>query len=154
MAQRIIYTDHEGALACVSLSADTFSLEQIAQRDVPNGTSYYLVDSAELPADRTFRAAWELDASQPDAVAVSINMPKAREIGHVMRRAQRQAQLAPLDAEINYSVADSAKVAEIEAQRQTIRDANAAMQTAIDAADTPEAITATLAANGGKPACA
>ena len=144
MTQRIVYTDHEGALACLSPSADTFSLEQIAQRDVPNGTPYYLVDSAELPADRTFRAAWEIDASQPDAVAVSINMPKAREIGHVMRRAQRQALLAPLDAEINYAVADSAKVAELDAQRQEIKAANAAMQISIDAASTPESIKAAL----------
>jgi len=153
MAQRIIYTDHDGALACVSLSVGTLSLDEIAQKDVPGATPYHIVDAADLPADRTFRAAWEADCSQPNT-AITINTSKAREIGHELRRAQRQALLAPLDAEINYAVANSAKVAEIEAQRQTIRNANAVMQTAIDAASKPEAIKAALAMNDGEPACA
>lgn len=75
---------------------------------------------------------------------ITVNMVKAREIGHGLRRAQRHELLAPLDAQINYVVADSAKVADIEAQRQIIRDANAAMQTSIDAATTPEEIKSAL----------
>lgn len=85
---------------------------------------------------------------------ISIAMDKARDIGHALRREQRQALLAPLDAEINHAVADSARVAELEAQRQTIRDANAAMQTAIAAAATPEAIKAALGINAEERTCA
>ena len=144
MEQRIIYTDSDGSLMCVSLPSGTQAIDEIAQTVVPGAMRYSIVDAAELPADRTFRAAWEADFSDADACVVTVNMPKAREIGHALRRAQRQALLAPLDAEINYAVSDSAKVAELDAQRQEIKAANAAMQTAIDAANTPEAIKAAL----------
>lgn len=75
---------------------------------------------------------------------ITINIDKAREIGHALRREARQAELAPLDARINYSVADAGQVAALEAQRQTIRGKYAAIQTAIDTADNPEAILAAL----------
>lgn len=142
--QTILFTRGD-TLCLVSPILDSkLTIEQVAEKCVPIGLTHYVVDSSILPTDSTFSSAWELDASQPDAVAVSINMPKAREIGHVMRRAQRQELLAPLDAEINYAVSDSAKVAEMDAQRQEIKAANAAMQTAIDAADTPEEIKIAL----------
>lgn len=75
---------------------------------------------------------------------ITINIDKAREIGHALRREARQAELAPLDTQINYSVADAGQVAALEAQRQTIRGKYAAIQTAIDTADNPEAILAAL----------
>ncbi len=61
-----------------------------------------------------------------------------------MRREARQAELAPLDAQINYSVADAAQVAALEAQRQVIRDKYTAIQLTINEADSPEAILAAL----------
>jgi hypothetical protein len=61
-----------------------------------------------------------------------------------LRREARQAELAPLDAQINYSVADAAQVAALEAQRQVIRDKYTAIQLTINEADSPEAILAAL----------
>ncbi|MGD9610759.1 MAG: hypothetical protein AB7U59_15245 [Desulfovibrionaceae bacterium] len=75
---------------------------------------------------------------------ITINIDKAREIGHALRREARQAELAPLDAQINYSVADAAQVAALEAQRQVIRDKYTAIQLTINEADSPEAILAAL----------
>lgn len=75
---------------------------------------------------------------------ITINIDKAREIGHALRREARQAELAPLDAQINYSVADAAQVATLEAQRQVIRDKYTAIQLTINEADSPEAILAAL----------
>lgn len=155
MTKRILYPIDDGKIEILSPAPECpWPVEVIAARDVPTGKPYKIVNKSDLPADRAFRAAWEADFSDADACGVTINMPKAREIGHELRRAQRQAQLFPLDARINYAVADSAKVAEIEAQRQTIRDANAAMQTAIDAATTPEAITKALGVETGERTCA
>lgn len=34
---------------------------RVALKDVPVGTPYKIVDTADIPADRTFRAAWTVD---------------------------------------------------------------------------------------------
>lgn len=37
------------------------SVLQIGQKDVPAGIPFWIVDASDVPADRTFRDAWELD---------------------------------------------------------------------------------------------
>lgn len=37
------------------------SVLHIGQKDVPAGAPFWIVDAADVPADRTFRDAWELD---------------------------------------------------------------------------------------------
>lgn len=74
---------------------------------------------------------------------ITVNIDKAKQIGHDMRRAARAKEFAPLD--IKATIPSEAAAAE--AERQKIRDKYAAMQTAIDAAATPEAIKAALAQN-------
>lgn len=41
-------------------------LADVALKDVPAGAPYLIIDAAEVPADRTFREAWEADFSVPD----------------------------------------------------------------------------------------
>lgn len=38
-----------------------FTLEQIAQKDVPKGLRYKFADESWVPEDRTFRDAWDFD---------------------------------------------------------------------------------------------
>lgn len=64
---------------------------------------------------------------------IRINMNKAKNIAHEIRRAKRAAELAPLDIESTIP----SMAAKAEAARQVIRDKYAKMQTAIDAATTP-----------------
>lgn len=42
------------------------SIEEIALKDVPSGVPYKIVNIEDIPADRTFRDAWEADFSEPD----------------------------------------------------------------------------------------
>jgi hypothetical protein len=42
------------------------TIEEIAKKDVPKGVPYKIVSYDVIPKDRTFRAAWEADFSQPD----------------------------------------------------------------------------------------
>jgi hypothetical protein len=37
------------------------SVLEIGQKDVPAGVPFWIVEVADIPADRTFRDAWELD---------------------------------------------------------------------------------------------
>ena len=74
---------------------------------------------------------------------ITINLDKAKAVGHDMRRAARAAELAPHDEVIAKQIPGaSAKAAE--AARQKIRDRYAAIQDAIDAASTPDEIKEAL----------
>ncbi len=75
---------------------------------------------------------------------IVINLDKAKEIGHDIRRAERSKEFAPLDAQAAiYSQAEQA-----EAARQAIREKYAAIQQEIDQAQTPDDIKASLGLGG------
>jgi len=67
---RIIYQTEEG-LAVIVPSGE-LAIEEVARKDVPTGVNYWIVEDNEVPSDRTFRNAWELDASigEPDGQGI------------------------------------------------------------------------------------
>jgi hypothetical protein len=72
---------------------------------------------------------------------ITVNITKARDIAHQMRRAARAAEFAPLDIQATIP----AQAAQTEAERQLIRDKYAAMQADIEASATPDAIKEAVA---------
>jgi len=75
---------------------------------------------------------------------ITINIDKAKAIGHDMRRAARTEEFKPYDDAIAKQIPGQAEGAE--AQRQIIRDKYTVIQSAIDAAATPEEIKEALGA--------
>ena len=71
---------------------------------------------------------------------ITINIDKAKNIAHDIRRAKRAEEFAPLD--IKATIPSEAAAAE--SARQVVRDKYADMQTEIDSASTPEEIKAAL----------
>jgi len=62
MEKRIIYRTPEGGVAVIIPSPNCgMTIEQIAAKDVPAGIPYNIVDAADIPSDRTFRNAWEIE---------------------------------------------------------------------------------------------
>lgn len=60
MNSRIIYPTPEGGVAVIVPAPECgLTIEEIAAKDVPPDTPYKIVDVADVPEDRTFRAAWE-----------------------------------------------------------------------------------------------
>ncbi len=62
MTQRIIYPTDEGGVAIVIPSPEaleTMTIEEIAAKDVPAGKPFKIVNTEDVPTDRTFRNAWE-----------------------------------------------------------------------------------------------
>jgi hypothetical protein len=59
MNQRIIYSTDDGGVAIIIPADCGLTIEEIAAKDVPEGKPYKIVDVADIPTDRTFRAAWE-----------------------------------------------------------------------------------------------
>ena len=58
MTQRIIYKTADGGVAVI-IPADTI---EACMKDIPEGVEYAIVDTADIPSDRTFRNAWEYAA--------------------------------------------------------------------------------------------
>jgi hypothetical protein len=71
-----------------------------------------------------------------------IDLTKAKNIGHDMRRAARAEEFKPYDEAIAKQIPGQAEGAET--ARQAIRDKYAAIQTSIDAATTTDEIKAAL----------
>ena len=60
MSQVIIFENSNGGVAIIVPSAECgLTIEQIAQKDVPAGKAFKIVDVSDIPTDRTFRNAWE-----------------------------------------------------------------------------------------------
>lgn len=74
---RIIYKNDDGGVAVIIPAPEAlllYGIEAIAQKDVPAGKPYKIVDASEIPTDRTFRAAWTVDeADLTDGVGAEWN---------------------------------------------------------------------------------
>jgi len=122
---RIVYQQTDGTIAIIVPSGNVND----AIKDVPAATSYEIVEDSDIPTDRTFRNAWEHDVSlAPEKVKT--DMPKAKVLGHDIRRNARNELFKPLDIEATIPAVSAAA----EVSRQAIRDSDAIVQTDIDAA--------------------
>ncbi len=70
--KRIIYKTEEGVSIIVPSPNWTGTIEELAAKDVPSGSEYWIVEDSDLPSDKTYRNAWEIN----DGV-VSVNSTKA-----------------------------------------------------------------------------
>jgi len=69
MNQRVIYPQPNGVVAVIIPTEEflaSYTVEDLAAKDVPAGVPYKIIDAADVPTDRTFRNAWEADFSAPD----------------------------------------------------------------------------------------
>lgn len=65
MDKRIVFKTDNGGVAIVIPTGD-LPIEQVALKDVPAGAPFKIVSVEDIPQDRTFRGAWEMDFSEPD----------------------------------------------------------------------------------------
>ena len=59
---RIIYKNDEGGVSVIIPSPEAleqYGIQAIALKDVPAGKPFKIVDTEDVPTDRTFRNAWE-----------------------------------------------------------------------------------------------
>lgn len=64
---RIIYNQNNGVVAVIIPSqeaVDTYGISAIAQKDVPEGKPYKIVDVSIIPTDRSQREAWTINESE------------------------------------------------------------------------------------------
>ena len=138
--QRIIYTNTDGTVAVIVPTGE-LPIEEVAAKDVPAGLAYEIVTADEVPSDRTFRGAWVMGDC-----CIDHDIDKCKAIGHDKRRAARAEEFAPYDEVIMKQIPGVDAIA-AEASRQAIRDKYAAVQDAVNAAKTPDAIKVALEVN-------
>lgn len=114
------------------------TLEQIAQKDVPAGSAWEIVDDAALPEDHYFFNAWRLGTIGDNKV--DIDLDAAREIHRQTLRAARQPLLEALDVQFQRALETGGDTAAIVAQKQALRDVTKDAE--LLAAETPEEIKA------------
>ena len=62
---KIIYKTPEDTVSVIAPSQEwTGSMEELAQKDVPTGLNYKIVEDSDIPSDRSFRNAWEVDEAE------------------------------------------------------------------------------------------
>jgi predicted acetyltransferase len=65
--KRIIYKNSDNSVSIIVPSNEalqSMTIEQIANKDVPTGLKYKIVDVSEIPSDREFRNAWTIDEAE------------------------------------------------------------------------------------------
>ena len=77
MNQVILYKQDNGVVAIIRPTAEALALygiEAIAQKDVPAGKPYQIVDASAIPTDRSQRSAWTVDdADLTDGIGSASN---------------------------------------------------------------------------------
>lgn len=76
MTQCIIYKNDDGGVSIIIPAPEAlekYGIQAIAEKDVPEGKPFKIIDASEIPTDRTFRAAWTVDEAElTDGVGGSI----------------------------------------------------------------------------------
>lgn len=60
--KRIVYQNDEGKVAVIIPCDCGLTIKQIADKDVPTGKPYAIINASDIPVDRTERGGWTVDA--------------------------------------------------------------------------------------------
>lgn len=69
MNQCIIYPNGSSGI-CLIMPTGELSVEEVARKDVPAGTSYIILNTDQVPADHTFFNAWEANFDSPHGIGI------------------------------------------------------------------------------------
>ncbi len=107
--QKIIFKTETG----VSIITPKFSVER-SMRFVPKGAEYKIINSEDLPKDRTFRDAWNFDLKE--------DIPKSKEIWKDKLRVDRKPLLEALDVEAIRANENGESIVDIVKEKNKLRN--------------------------------
>jgi len=62
---KIIFKTPENTVTVIITSPNlSVTMEEVAQKNVPTGLKYKIVQDSDIPSDQTFRDAWEVDEAE------------------------------------------------------------------------------------------
>lgn len=129
----IVWSNENGSIS-VCYPTGELPVEKVLEKDCP--ADAVIISTSNLPQNQgIFFEAWELNND-----LVSVNIDKAKQIAHTIRRSERAKEFAPWDIKATIP----AEAATAEAARQVIRDKYAAIQSQIDLAQSADEIKTAL----------
>jgi len=111
---KIIYSTKTG-IAIIHPTGE-LSIEEVAEKDVPAGVSFRIVDDDEVPIDRTFRNAWK------DDNGIKVDISRAKDITKDRLRNERKPLLEAQDIAFQRALETGASTAAIVSEKQRLRD--------------------------------
>jgi hypothetical protein len=140
--KKIVFTNPDGSVGVIIPTGEL--PVEACMKDVPaNAINARIIEDTDLPQDRLFRSAWT--DSNPESF-VGVDLVKAKDVSHVVRRQKRNEEFVPHDEVITKQIPGVDLVA-AEAARTTIRTKYDAIQLDIDAAADEVALRAVLTTN-------
>ena len=103
-----------------------FTVQEVADKDVPDGVPYSIVENSIIPTDESFRDAWKGVGIGTTGATITEDIVKAKEIHKDNIRNTRKPLLSALDIEYQRATETSADTSAIVAKKQALRDAPAA----------------------------
>ena len=103
-----------------------FTVQEIADKDIPNGVSYSIVEDSIIPTDQSFRDAWVGVGIGTTGATITEDITKAKEIHIKQIRLARASKFTDLDVEFQKALETSADTSVIVAKKQALRDAPSA----------------------------
>ena len=125
-----VFNNDAGGVS-VLIPAPGRSLHEVVQKDMPKGIKFSVSAMDKLP-DRTFRDSWELSGKD-----VTINVTKAKDMAHRLRRQKREQEFKPYD-EVLMKQIPGTDIDAIEYKRDSIRRKYWRIQDDIDACESPD----------------
>ena len=104
-----------------------FTVQEVADKDVPDGVSYSIVEDSSIPTDQSFRDAWKGVGIGTTGATITEDITKAKEIHKSNIRNTRKPLLSALDVDFQRALETSADTSAIIAKKQALRDAPAAI---------------------------
>ena len=103
-----------------------FTVQEVADKDVPDGVSYSIVEDSIIPTDESFRDAWVGVGIGTTGATITEDITKAKESHKNQIRIARASKFTDLDIEYQRATETSADTSAIVAKKQALRDAPAA----------------------------
>ena len=105
---------------------EPFTVQEVADKDVPDGVPYSIVEDSTIPTDQSFRDAWKGVGIGTTGATITEDITKAKEIHKSNIRNTRKPLLSALDIDFQRALETSADTSAIVAKKQALRDAPAA----------------------------
>jgi hypothetical protein len=120
MSKRIIYPLDNGGV-CIVIPAPQYleehTIEEIAEKDVPKGVHYTIINTSDISEDKTFRDAWEYSNGK-----INTNFVKAQKITKERLRIERIPLLQAQDVAFQRALEDGSDTSKIVAEKKRLRD--------------------------------
>ena len=119
--KRVIWTDSVTGYVCTLTPSDNCkkTVEEIAKKDVPEGETYYILNTTDVPTDNIY---WEAINYHPSQ-GFTYDIAKAKEVQKGLIRTAREPKLQELDIQFQRALETGESTSDIVANKQKLRDA-------------------------------